>query len=381
MRTSCFHSCVSANLNLVFEVRAVLMFSTSSQTEVQSPPSTRFWQVFRRRLFQISLEETTFARRGFRANTPEIQQRLEQVGRTFLQGYHAAIEDDRFFQLVPKLNAVENEWRGFAFEGAAMGLALLDALMPWRRDRVSTFLSQDGAAHAYMVHVGAGWILARLPGGVTQYLKRLQKNSNLKIRHISYAEGYTNLPDPLLGWLALDGYGFHQGYFHWPIYVAGQAVPKCLSGYACRVFDQGLGRSLWFLEGADVDQVVAAIWDFPASRQADLWSGIGLACAYAGGVDEVAIATLQTAAAAYHPQLAQGAAFAAKARQRAGNPAPHTEQACQILCDLSASDAADLTDRALNAVLHSSSSPAPALSAYELWRQHLQTQFSNLPSP
>lgn len=33
--------------------------------------------------------------------------------------------------LVPELNLVEAELRGFAFEGAAMGLALLDTIIPW----------------------------------------------------------------------------------------------------------------------------------------------------------------------------------------------------------------------------------------------------------
>jgi hypothetical protein len=40
--------------------------------------------------FGISLEEATFARRGFRRNNVEAQQRLEQIGYTFLHGYHAA---------------------------------------------------------------------------------------------------------------------------------------------------------------------------------------------------------------------------------------------------------------------------------------------------
>src|SRR5919202_3576900 len=272
--------------------------------------------------FGISLEEATFARLGFRRNNVEAQQRLEQIGYTFLHGYHAAaIENDDFEALVTELNAVDLELQGFAFEGAAMGLALLDYLTPWKRNRVQVFLADAGAAHAYMVHVGVGWMLARMRQRIEPSLARL---------------------DSLLGWLSIDGYGFHEGYFHSSRYVEQQAIPRGVSAYARRVFDQELGRSLWFVNGADVDRIPVTIAAFCPSRQADLWSGIGLACAYAGGVDRWAIEALRIAARSYLPQLAQGAAFAAKTRSRAGNPAVHTELACEILCGMSAEAAAEI---------------------------------------
>src|SRR5262249_36094553 len=161
-------------------------------------------------------------------------------------------------------------------------------------NRVQLFLRGPGAAHAYMVHVGVGWALARLHRSVAATLERF---------------------DPLLRWLIVDGYGFHEGYFHWRRAVVMQAIPRQLTGYAQRAFDQGLGRSLWFVTGAEVDRLCAAIQAFPARRHADLWSGVGLASAYAGGVGLGDLCALRVAAGAYVPFLAQGAAFAAKARQ------------------------------------------------------------------
>ena len=35
------------------------------------------------------------------------------------------------------------------------------------------------------------------------------------------------------------------------------------------VFDQGLGRSLWFVEGADVSKIRATVRGFPAARRAE----------------------------------------------------------------------------------------------------------------
>ncbi len=175
-----------------------------------------------------------------------------------------------------------------------MALALLDALLPGRRDRLARLLAGPGAAHAYIIHVGAGWILARLPLAPERLLARLG--------------------DPVLRWLALDGYGFHEGYFRWPRSVERQEVPRKLRGYARRGFDQGLGRSLWFVDGADVRLIPRTIGRFPDDRQSDLWSGVGLACAYAGGRSRSEIEALRQAAGPHRPSLAQGAAFAAKAR-------------------------------------------------------------------
>ncbi len=322
------------------------------------------WKSLRQRLFSISPEEATFARRGFQASNTQTQERLEEIGHTFLQGYHAAmaspnpgIANHQSEILVPYLNAIDTELRGFAFEGAAMGLALLDILTPWQPNRMEVFLADGGADHIYMVYVGMGWALARIPFGIERYLARLNQSNPKFI-------------DPLLGWLAIDGYGFHQGYFYAQRYVEKKVLPQRLSESALRVFDQGLGRSLWFVYGADITNIVHNLRSFHPSRWADLWSGIGLACTYAGGVDATAIQELQIAAGEYQPHLAQGGAFAAKTRQRAGNLTTHTEMATQILCGMSVDAAAEITDICLDN-LHTQGE----IPAYEVWRQRIQSKF------
>jgi enediyne biosynthesis protein E3 len=313
---------------------------------------TRALGLLRKVAFGISLDEVTFARRGFRVGDPTAQQRLQQIGNIFLQGYHAVLEEDAPEALALRLRAVDAELRGFAFEGAAMALMLLDHLAVREGKRLQTFLNGPGAAHIYMAHVGAGWALARLP-----WLRR-------------HAEQYLARLDPLLGWLVMDGYGFHEGYFNWRRTIEKQTIPNQLKGYARRVFDQGLGRSLWFVEGADVLRISSTLASFEPARHADLWSGVGLACAYAGGLDHAGIEAMRMAAQSYTPHLAQGVAFAAKARQRAHNPAAHTEMACKVLCGLSAEAAALITDVALERLPGDGKEPA-----YEVWRQRIQAQF------
>ncbi|HLY22010.1 MAG TPA: DUF1702 family protein [bacterium] len=302
-----------------------------------------------RRFLTIPVAEVTFARRGFHAGDAQTCSWLEHIGRTFLTGYHAALEHDPE-ALGRGLDAVDRDVRGFAFEGAAMALTLLDALSPWSRNRRMTALLRGrGAAHVYMVHVGAGWALARLRRG---------------------ARPPAHL-DPLLGWLAVDGYGFHEGYFAWRHYVRACRPPVRVNGYERRVFDQGLGRSLWFVDGADPARIAAAVARFSPDRHSDLWSGVGLAGAYAGGATETALSALARAAGAYRACLAQGAAFAATARQRAGNSSPSTEAACRAFCAMSAAEAAQLVEAALQD-LHAEG-PVPA---YEVWRSRIRRCFA-----
>lgn len=310
------------------------------------------WRV-RKQLLHIDTAEASVARRRFRCKDDQTRQRLEEIGTTFLRGYDAAIDENNLSLLVKQLDSVTQELRGFAFEGAAMGLTLLDALTPWDKTRLLKFVNGPGARHVYMVHVGSGWAIARLPWlrwNLKNYLRRL---------------------DPLLCWLALDGYGFHEGYFNWPRFIEDQQIPKRLSAYGLRAFDQGLGRSLWFVEGADVERIPFTIKRFPLYRRADLWSGIGLACAYAGGADANAIQAIYDAALSYDAHLAQGAAFAAKARQLAGNESQHTDLACRIFAGVSSNQAAAITDEALRDLPDDAREPA-----YEVWRERIRTRLS-----
>lgn len=304
----------------------------------------------RRRFLGLSPVEASFAKRGFIAHEDNARQRLEQIGVTFLSGYHAALEETAFVPLARRLATVDAEFRGFAFEGAAMGLGLLDCFTPWRKYRWRTFTEDLAAPHIYMMHVGLGWALARLRRSVASYVARL---------------------DPLLGWLVVDGYGFHEGYFGWPRYIEQCAIPNRLDGYGRRVFDQGLGRSMWFVKGANVAAVANAINTFPTARRDDLWSGVGLACAYAGGCSCAALESLRVAAAGHLPALAQGVAFAAKTRLHAANLNSHTQTVCRVICGNSAEQIAAITDCALKDLRGEDGLPA-----YEVWRRRIQNKLA-----
>ncbi len=303
----------------------------------------------RQTLFGVAADEALFAQRGFAATDGARQARLEQLGRTFLEGYNCAIRLADPDAVACALDAVPTERRGFAFEGAGMGFALLDILAPWPRRSFQRFLAGPAASHRYMAHVGAGWALARTSPRLAWRVGPL---------------------DPLLRWLMLDGYGFHAGYFDPNRSVHRQLRPRALRRYALNAFDQGLGRAIWFVSGATVDRVRTTVEAFPPGRHGDLWSGVGLAAAYAGGVSADELRALATIAGNYRIHLSQGASFAAKARACAGNPASQTELACQIFCCSDAATCATLCDETLP-----STTAGDGGRAYEQWRANIRRRF------
>lgn len=303
-------------------------------------------------LLSLSGDEKRFARALSEFEDEGTRRRLKAIGDTFLAGYRASLEEDPV-ALAGRLQGIDPELWGFAYEGVGLGLCLLDTLKPWRR-RFDAFLRGPGAHQPYMLHVGAGWVLARLPVSPARFLARF---------------------DPIPRWMALDGFGFHEAFYHWRRTVELRRLPARLPAQGRGQFDVGVGRRLWFTLAVEAGSLPGIIAAFPEARQADLWVGIGEACAFSGLRGPEAIAGALRAAGRFAPQLGQGAAFAAKVRARAGNPARHTETACRILCRRSAAEAAALVDETLAGL-----PPDGEILAFEVWRRRLQERLAEQPS-
>jgi SagB-type dehydrogenase family enzyme len=306
------------------------------------------------RIFLPDQSEVTFERRGWTAVEPTRQANLEKVGRKFLEGFEYGMAGQILADIESSLETVEPAFRGFAYEGCAMALAVRDGIRPSGRHWVRDLLASRGANHIYMAYIGVGWAMARLP--------------KLRWRAIQPH-------DPLLRWLALDGYGFHQAYFRTQQYVWNQRQDRIPgwepSAYANRVADQGMGRALWFVNGSDVQRVASTIEAFPQSRRGDLWSGAALASVYAGGADAGELSDLVRLAGPYRSHAAQGAAFAGQARLLAGLVTPGTELGVKVHCDMSVEEAAAVTDQALDGL------PAEDtdIPRFEIWRERIRKQF------
>jgi hypothetical protein len=323
--------------------------------EVLSEGSAQSFRVrVRRRI--LGLSDASAARRlaSFEISDATVRAHFDSIIRSFYRGYHLALEAPELIQLGARLDELDALSRGFAYEGASMALALLDGLTASRGRRWRAFVAGPAEAHTYMAHVGYGWALTRLP-----------------FRNASSPNAVAPL-NPTLRWLALDGCGFHAGFFHTERVVRRQSRPRGFTGYALRSFDQGLGRSLWFVAGANAERLSSIVCDFSARRQSDLWSGVGLACAYAGGTREPerTATALLTAAGDSAASFAQGVAFASEARSRARTPAEHTDRTCRAVFGLSAGEVAHLTARAAVGLRDRDDAPA-----YQEWRERAAAVF------
>lgn len=304
-------------------------------------------------LLRLSAEEfprLAAARVGVHADMERTWRAFQPVATTLVDSFYLALDVPDQDELAARLNGLAPELRGIGYEGAGMGLRLADALVP-TRPRLQSFVHGPGQSYRCLVYIGAGMVQARLPHDPMRFVANL---------------------DPLTRWFAIDGYGFYDGFFRWKSTVTEQRRPRRLTGtgYATNAYDQGVGRSLWFSSGADVGRIRKTLAEFPAWRRPDLWSGIGLACAYAAGVlDRRAIEELIDVAGTNRSDVATGVAVATIFRAQSGLPAPHTDLASTIIWGVGADQVAALATEAAAQV-----TPGPGLpgiDSYRLWRESL----------
>ncbi|MEV5606276.1 DUF1702 family protein [Streptomyces sp. NPDC052299] len=312
----------------------------------------------RRTLMAPSLADVGFARRGFPVELSAAAQQLERVPQAVVCGFEWGIEARSMWEIERRLGMVEPELQGFSYEGATMACVIRDA-MPGRGGRTRELLTGEGARHIFLNYIGIGFAMARLPRPLWKHV----------LPQLTEAAHY-----PQMHWLAVDGYGFDKAYFHTGRFVDDQRVPDPYpwqgdADYFNRAVDQGIGRALWFIHAAHTANVAAAVRRFATHRQPDLWSGVGLAAAMAGSCDTADLAVLRSEAGECRVDLAQGAIFAAKARDHAQAVPEHTHAAVPALAGMSVAQASRLADDC--AVTNADGRNVPA---YELWRQAVQNK-------
>jgi hypothetical protein len=318
-----------------------------------------------------SMDEVTFASRGFVPATSAMARTLQEIPQIVVLGFEFGIEAPNQEEAVARLDMVQREVRGFAYEGAAMAFTIRDAMAARPGGRTARFLAGPAESHVLLAYIGVGFAMARLP-------RRLWSRILPDLSGVPY--------DATLSWLVVDGYGFDRAYFDTRRWIDQQYVPPAYPwqgnpGYFRRAADQGIGRALWFIHGAEVPAVTAAVNAFAEARRCDLWAGVGLAATYAGAGDADVLKALLTAAQQYRPELAQGAVFAATARVRGDVVTPHTGEAVQVLCGMTTEEAVALGEEmspeavALTGVAPVDTAGGPAVPDYELWRRRLHSCF------
>ncbi|MEV4118619.1 DUF1702 family protein [Micromonospora sp. NPDC049645] len=305
-----------------------------------------------------SLREVTFERRGFPGASSSAPSPLEAIPQAVICGFEWGIDAHDQWEVERRLSLVEPEHRGFAYEGATMAFTVLDAMRGGRGHRTRDLLLGPGQPHIFLAYIGIGFAMAKLP-------RMLWKGIVPDLSGTPY--------HPTMSWLAVDGYGFDLAFFKTGRWVDEQRVPapypfQGSPDYFTRAVDQGIGRALWFIHNGRVTDVATAVERFATQRQADLWSGVGLAATFAGGCAPSDLATLRRLAGPLWTEVAQGSVFAAKARHYSGTVPPHSETAIAALAGLTVEKAAVLADDV--AVVEHDADAGPA---YEQWRQRIRT--------
>ncbi|GAA1239326.1 DUF1702 family protein [Prauserella halophila] len=266
---------------------------------------------------------------------------LEGHARSFLDGFNIAAADWR--SVHEGLREVSSDERGFAYEGAAMYAAIRDAATMGRAQAVSLLSSGPGDGYVHLIRVGTGWPYA------------------LVSRPPVAPVGST----PLLRWLGLDGGGFALAFFGGKARLRRFCSRTPTPAWAEKV--AGCGRALWFIESAGVPAVCATIGAAPAAARPHLWSGVGLASCYAGGVEADGFAELAAACGDYWPHLAQGSIFGVAARVRSGVVPRYTSVGSRAVLDRDPATVANWSEQALAGI-----ESRGDLAAYGEWKSRLR---------
>lgn len=304
-----------------------------------------------RRIARVPDSAADLTRRGVTPPDPVRAVILESIAHRFLAGYNAMLEARPFARLDAVLAETEPARHGFVVEGAAMGAAIRDGLS-LRGGLLETLGARHGARFEYLMSVGAGWAIARMPWRRGRILSAF---------------------DPLLGALACDGHGFHDLYFH-PRKAETGAISR-YAGERARSYDEGLGRALWFIASGTPERLDTLLGRFAPERRLDMLSGVGLAMAYAGPSAAQDWAVLRTSHAAHWAHVGQGVCFAAEAMRRCGQMPEHTTLACHVALGRDPDAAADIAAETRPAGV----TPERAAEAYRAWRAAIRDRLAAEP--
>jgi enediyne biosynthesis protein E3 len=220
-------------------------------------------------------------------------QKTEAIKTVFLDTQLFYAKHNDMPALIEYLENTEKEFSSIAYESASMVIALKDFESDTFPQEWLLFANGPAAAHQAQVYVGLGWAIAKFNFPFLTAVEKL------------YSKFYIRIA---------DGCGYYDGSFKYRQTVTNQKLPVYLPTAAMPMYDQGIGRSIWYTEKADIHKICSKIESFAPGRHADLWRGVGIAVAYVGGCDDKDLKTLFEYASTNCFQLACGAALAARSR-------------------------------------------------------------------
>ncbi|MBU6454099.1 MAG: DUF1702 family protein [Cyanobacteria bacterium REEB67] len=237
----------------------------------------------------------------------------------FMDAYVAASETD-MSNLVRQLNVEDEIERRILIEAAFASVATQDLIKPGEQSRID-ILRASLPDSPVLVYQGLGGAFATTD----------LESSTL-----------WTLKQNFFGWMALDCFGFHKGYFEWATTIDRMAVPANLDTMARYAFDCGVGRALWLIADGEPRVVKELVSRFAPDRRAALWSGIGLYTGFVGARDHNDLKKLRKLAGADLCHLQEGIGLAAFILNDAKQTLAHTKGASEIICGATLTDVLQL---------------------------------------
>jgi len=250
-----------------------------------------------------------------------VQSKMDSIQNNFLRVQDLFFESSDWKRHITELEVAEVEFRSIAYESASMCIALEDLKQGDKLNNWLQFLNEAASSHVTQVHVGLGWALAQTLKNPTAYSPDL--NSMMRYR-------------------VFDGYGYYEGIFRRRRSIINHLKLQVEDAIASGALDQGLGRSIWYLNKGIFNDAKTMIEGFAVERQKDLWRGLGIAIAYVGGNNEETLQDFFSKADLHKTQLATGAAMALVSRDAAKYISADTELTCKVWCKLNAEQVLEL---------------------------------------
>ncbi|MBY0549118.1 MAG: DUF1702 family protein [Candidatus Obscuribacterales bacterium] len=238
------------------------------------------------------------------------QRRVDEIMRLVMNGYQASLECDasKFASQLSGLSPME---QNITLEGAYIALSTSDLSDTGKLQRATELFGclSNGRIPPLLQGIGGALSHLRIP--------------------------FTMQPhetNEAWGWLAMLGYGFHEGYFRWMNTLERMEIPQGISGLAQRAFDQGVGSATWYVGAGNPEAIARMISSFPIERQADMWSGAGLVVGIWGLEDSRDLTKLLNKARRYRANLQSGVAFGVWSRIDIKEIADYTDGASSLIC-------------------------------------------------
>lgn len=254
-------------------------------------------------IFHVTnLEKSIRRQHHLNLNTPNAQW-IWKISEAYFKGYNLSLSAGKdFVGLTNQLDRIDKELRGFAYEGAGTGLAILEILSPFHKKDLSIFLNQHAANHRETISAGIGLAYARINLG---YEKKL------------------NSVDSMTREFIVDGHSFYFGCLK-NTQVSSLTPPKFYLDKDKAIFYRGIGRSLWFRTNGNINDTQKFINTFAADKKNQLWEGFAIACAYAGKLDSHKLNQYLAIQKQSHPSIHKGFQVALTARLRANIATDYT---------------------------------------------------------